>query len=357
MKMPAVSYAEMVLLRRLVGCISTPGDEDEVMMLLDDVWREAGWHTESAGRQALLARSPKWVDGRPVMLVTAHADSPGFIVSALDEGMKQAVMVALGHPHLPEPGTWADLTVKTASGLVESELSGVEDGDREFPISLEPQIHRGDRAVYSPKFSGPEGESSLIHSPFLDNRIGCWLLATLPRCLDAIQSKANVVLAATASEEFGGFGAAALAHAVPANLIICLDATYENPDQGVSMGQGPVLTLSDASVLIGHTVEEQLDKLCDSWNIPLQKEIYNYSGTDARAFAMAGSTAVILPLLIASQGNHSPQETVSMQDACLLRDLLLKFAGDEEAISMLLAANKFSRKDFIPFDAQGNPQN
>ena len=123
------------------------------------------------------------------------------------------------------------------------------------------------------------------------------------------------------------------------------------------MGQGPVLTLSDASVLIGHTVEEQLDKLCASWNIPLQKEIYNFSGTDARAFAMAGSTAVILPLLIASQGNHSPQETVSMHDVCLLRDLLLKFAGDEEAIPRLLAANKFSRKDFIPFDAQGNPQN
>lgn len=345
------------MLRRLVGCISTPGDEDEVMLLLAEAWTEAGWHPESFGRQVILARSPDWVEGRPVMLVTAHADSPGFIVSALDEKEKQAVIIKLGYPHLPEEGQWAALTVKTSAGLIESEIADVNPGDREFRISLQPEFQRGDRAVYSPQYSGPTGEKNLVSSPFFDNRIGCWLLTLLAADLATARPQANVILAATASEEFTGFGAQALARKVKADFVVCLDATYEDEMQGVEMGKGPVLTLTDASVLIGHTIEKTLDKLCAEWNIPLQKEIYNYSGTDAKAFAQAGTCAVVLPLLIASQGNHSPLETVSLNDVRSLRELLFRFACGEQAISAMLASNKFEIQPFLERMIKNEPGN
>jgi putative aminopeptidase FrvX len=111
----------------------------------------------------------------------------------------------------------------------------------------------------------------------------------------------NVVLAATASEEFGGFGAAVLASRVQADLVICLDATYADKKQGVRLGGGPVLTLSDASVLIGRPVWNVLERLSQAWELPLQTEIYNSSGTDARAFPAQGSLAPVLPLLVASE--------------------------------------------------------
>jgi len=98
----------------------------------------------------------------------------------------------------------------------------------------------------------------------------------------------RIVLGATAAEEMGGFGAAVLARHVQPDLAIVLDATYEAPAQGVRLGGGPVLTLSDASVLLAPARRDRVAAALAAAGVPLQTEVYNYSGTDARAFPLQG---------------------------------------------------------------------
>ena len=98
-------------------------------------------------------------------------------------------------------------------------------------------------------------------------------------------------------------------------LTIVLDATYQNRAQRVEMGQGPVLTLSDRSVLIPPAWRDRLLAGFARAGIPLQTEVYNYSGTDARAFPLQGVFTPVLPLLIATTGNHTPRETADLRDA------------------------------------------
>ena len=97
-----------------------------------------------------------------------------------------------------------------------------------------------------------------------------------------------------------------------------------------------VLTVSDKSVLLGRKTVETLKRHCAAWGVPLQTEIYNFSGTDARAFPSQGITAPALPILIPTTGNHTPLETAALQDIEALNTLLFKLCTDETAVASLL---------------------
>ena len=190
---------------------------------------------------------------------------------------------------------------------------------------------RGDRLCYACE---PSVHDGIIESPFLDNRLGCFALCEIAAAVKT--PKLRVMLAATSGEEFTGFGASVLAAHCKPDLIICLDATYEEEEQNVLIGNGPVLTVSDKSVLLGMKTVESLKRHCAAWGVPLQAEIYNFSGTDARAFPSQGITAPALPILIPTTGNHTPLETASLQDIEALNTLLLKLCTDEAAVASLL---------------------
>jgi putative aminopeptidase FrvX len=68
--------------------------------------------------------------------------------------------------------------------------------------------------------------------------------------------------------------------------------------------------VSDASVILSPKERDQL-LTCSH---PLQTEVYNTSGTDARAFPVLGNTMPVLALLLATRGNHSPIESIHKKD-------------------------------------------
>jgi len=194
-------------------------------------------------------------------------------------------------------------------------LCGQEEGKRPIysvDVSADGIIH-GDRACFA---ADPDiGQDGMIASPFLDNRLGCWLLCELAKSLPLKESVWHVVLGATACEEIGGFGAPVLATEVRPDLVICLDATYEDEEQNVLVGNGPVLTLSDASVIISPDERDAFLEFFAREKIPLQTEVYNYSGTDSRAFPHAGLATPVYALLLPTRGNHTPREEGSVKDA------------------------------------------
>ena len=170
-----------------------------------------------------------------------------------------------------------------------------------------PELRKGDRLCWAPVWEEKDG---LVTTPFLDNRAGCALVADWHAHFAGLLPEFNVVVAATAMEEVNGFGAAVLARQVEADAVIVLDATYENKTQGIALGKGPVVTLSDASSILSPTLR---DRLLAS-GVPLQTEVYNFSGTDARAFPQSGATVPVVPLLLPTRGNHGPREICAVND-------------------------------------------
>lgn len=297
----------------LLHAHSTPGDEAQVADLLMQSWEQAGLRVRRHGRFAVSASAhPTPSPDRPTVLVCAHMDSPGYIVEApVDDQLR---MIPLGGPHFD--GDETPVVLKTRAGEFHTTLRREPDAEGAdlFLCEAVDGAAAGDRACFP---ANPEiGEDGIVRSPFLDNRLGCFLLHELGQRLrrGTLPETVNWVLGATACEEMGGFGAPVLAHAVQPDMVFCVDATYEAHSQHVRIGEGPVLTLSDASVLLSPDERDRILSIAADSGAALQTEVYNFSGTDARAFPRAGLPAAVYALLIPSAGNHTPAETASLHD-------------------------------------------
>jgi endoglucanase len=314
-----------VVLQRLVACHSTPGDEEEVRSALEAYWLASGWHIERLGAYALAARSPRAKPRCPVLLICAHMDSPGFAVDRLQRpGDAEPGRACLGVTELGAPSDIGKKAVsaclKTRRGRFQGLLYArpLEDGETDWRFDFDQadaaraDVRAGDRVCFSP--AAPVCEGSLVKAPFLDNRLGCALLVRLADEVRSWRSPYEIVLGATASEEMCGFGARVLAEQVKPDAVIALDATYESEPQGVRLGGGPVLTLSDASVLISPALRDRVLETAAAAGVTLQTEVYNFSGTDARAFPSSGLAAPVFPLLLPTRGNHGPLETADLRD-------------------------------------------
>jgi len=303
---------DISLLEQLIHAHATPGDEGEVAELLFASWQMAGLATKRLGMHAVFADCEPGSD-KPVMLITAHMDSTGFAVDRFYDGFFG--VTPLGHPDIEDAEIPAIL--KTRAGRVNGVLrNNKEAEDYTFhPHVACPEVRHGDRVAFAPTLTR---EGTLITAPYLDNRLGCWMLALLAPMVREWNPPWRVVLGATGSEEMCGHGAAVLAHAVRPDAVVVLDTTYENKEQGVELGKGPVLTLSDKSVLLPLAVRDGLMDAFHGAGLPLQTEVYNFSGTDAKAFPFAGLPGVVAPLLVPSKGNHSPRETVDVRDVEVL---------------------------------------
>lgn len=322
-------------LLELLACHSTPGDEGEVRAVLERHWAEAGLRVERLGALAIVAAAPRRNTRKPVLLVSAHMDSPGFAVDRLPApGARTYVtgLTRLGGAAFA--GSRVAGVLKTRDGKVPVVIrqQRIRSGEGDYscvpaaPLRrLPPALRHGDRVCFACE---PACDGDAIAAPFLDNRLGCWILAELAQPIAAWKSRYQIVLGATACEELGGFGAPVLARHVQPDLAIVVDATYEAPDQHVRLGGGPVLTLSDASILLSPARRDQVHACLAASGVPLQTEVYNFSGTDARAFPHQGLACPVLALLLATTGNHSPRETADLRDARLLIDAIAALARE-----------------------------
>ena len=311
------------VLQRLVACHSTPGDENDVREVLETCWRASGWQTERHGDYAVSARSPGGASGRPVLLICAHMDSPGYSVDRLPPASDlTSSRVSFGVTELGSPefaGETAGGLIKTRNGCFRGTLrvAAVKDDEPDVRFELgaadaaRADVRHGDRVCFAPQLIRKE---TLLLAPFLDNRLGCWALTRLADEAGAWQTRYEVVLGATASEELCGFGARVLAAQVRPDLVVVLDTTYESEEQGVRLGQGPVLTLSDASVLLSPKTRDRVLEVMARAGLTVQTEVYNFSGTDARAFPQQGLPCPVLPLLVPTRGNHAPCEAADERD-------------------------------------------
>ncbi|MCL1887618.1 MAG: hypothetical protein FWF96_01945 [Kiritimatiellaeota bacterium] len=309
------------LLEKLVRAHATPGDEGEVAELLLASWQEAGLATRRIGTHAVVAECGPETD-KPTLLVTAHMDSTGFAVDRFYGA--HFGLTALGHPDITAPETPAVLKTREgrATGILRKE------GEERFTFHPDGAVtaRHGDRVAFAPTFVR---RGTKIFEPYLDNRLGCWTLALLGQKLRGWKTPWRVVLAATGSEEMCGHGAAVLARAIRPCAVVVVDTTYASREQGVALGKGPVLTLSDASVLLPLDVRDRLMDAFASAGLPLQTEVYNFSGTDAKAFPLAGLPGVVAPLLLPTEGNHSPRETADLRDVDALLNGLRMILEDQ----------------------------
>lgn len=275
----------------------------------------------------------------PTVLLEAHIDEIGFIVSHIDEQ---------GFVHLSACGGIDNRTVGAAEVvlLTQPPLHGVfcstpphlakaeeplpELADRGVDVGLTyeeacEKIPLGTRAVFRPHFDELLGDR--ICSKALDDRAG---VAAVLGTLDAVKGNTlpvNVAVSFCVQEELGTRGAGPAAFQIKPDAALAVDVSFAHTpdadksqcgalDKGVMLGVSPTLNRQMSSTLYA---------LAEEHTIPVQHEIMGATtGTDADRIGITGEGIPCALLSIPLRYMHTPVEVVSL--------------GDIEAVSRLMAA-------------------
>lgn len=270
-------------------------------------------------------------DGAPLLLLEAHIDEIGFIVTSLDEkgflhvspcggvdarALPAAEVMFYGEGE-PLPGVFAStpphLADTDGDGFPAIRDMGIDTGLE--VKKLKKRCPPGTRATFRPHFRRI-GETR-VSSKALDDRAG---VAAVLACLDILKDQALTVdLAVTfaVQEELGCRGSAVAAYAADPDMAIAVDVSFAHtPDAdrskcGVLAG-GPMVGYAPS---LDTALSRRLYALAMERDIPCQREVMpGDTGTDADAIASARGGVRTGLLSIPLRYMHTPAELVDIRD-------------------------------------------
>ena len=188
-------------------------------------------------------------------------------------------------------------------------------------------VQVGDIAVYdTPAFCS----GGRIFSPYLDDRIACAVLLMAMERLENTENDLYFVF--TAQEEVGLRGARTAAYGVAPDYGIAVDVTDSDdipsaPHACSSVtGKGAAIKVMDSSVICHPSVVAKLEELALTGNIPCQKDILRFGGTDAGAIHQSRAGVYTGGISIPTRYVHTPLEVADLGDVEACAALVAAFA-------------------------------
>ncbi len=344
----------IALIRTLVALPGPPGEEKAVREWLAERLRGLGYTSEVDAKGNLLTRlpAPPGVIDPPTVVVTAHLDEIALMVTRIEEGGK--IRVA------PMGGlfTWkwgeGPVELLTRDGIVQGILSygsihtnneaSVAEFARKNPLDWEKTyvftgldnkqlrqvgVRPGVRVVLDRKRRQVTEFGEYVASYFLDDRadLAVWLLA-----LEAIQESgwdrtANLLFAATTSEEVGGEGAQYLLRTQPAEICVALEIGPKTPDADFPIDSQPTIWVRDGYAAMEPIDGDLLTDCAADLGMEPHWQYLSRGGSDASCSASRGFTARPVTLGIPTENSHgyeimhrdAPAELVRLLIAYLRR--------------------------------------
>lgn len=311
-------------LKKLCAAYGATGRESCVARVIEEMVKPYVDETRVDALGNLIAVRKGREGGRRIMLA-AHMDHIGFVVSAIDE--KGFVRVgSVGGVSKVNSQNRRVVFENGVSGVLSGELENhdVTDGNMtkmfiDLGVSsreeAEKLVQLGDVAVYAPDVFELAG--GLMAGPAMDNRAGCAVVVEALKVLG--ETRNEVVAVFTTQEEVGLRGAKAAAYEVNPDVGIALDVTLcgdtpKGPKIAVKMGAGIAVKILDRSVICHPGVVRELEEAAERAGAAWQREVLTSGGTDAGAIQAVRSGVPCGVLSIPCRYVHSAAETVSLKD-------------------------------------------
>ena len=322
----------MQLLENILTAYGPSGHEGRVANVITAALEK---HVDSLTTDVMgnLIAVKKGTEGGKRIMLSAHMDHIGLAVIDADKngflrvcnvgGIRAAKMVS-GHVVF-ENGVCG---VVGADEKVEGELQvsdlyidvGAE--SKEEALSM---VSVGDMCVMKPRMT-KLGENR-IASPAMDDRIACFVQA---QALLELQGdcKNEIVAVFSVQEEVGLRGATTAAYAAKPQLGIAIDVTGVGDvpslktKVAVKLGGGAAVKIMDRSLIATPWVVDMMEKLAKEKDIPMQREVLPYGGTDAGAIQKTRGGVPTGAISIPCRYIHSEAETVDIRDVRACIDLV-----------------------------------
>ncbi|MFN3308456.1 MAG: M20/M25/M40 family metallo-hydrolase [Anaerolineales bacterium] len=331
------------LLRKLTTPPGLSGYEDTIAREVESLWKPLVDELSRSRLGSVLGfRQGSGEPPRPRLMMVAHQDAIGLMVSGIKEGFLRLTEIG-GVDHRILPGQLVLIHGKRTLPAVVVQpppfLLPPEAQEGSVPLTYlwadtgleEKEVQRwvqiGAPVSFARNFL--ELDSDLVCSPSLDNRAS---LSALTLCLQELQGRKHAwdvwAVSSTQEEETLG-GAATSAFQIRPDLAVVIDVTHGSGPgspsyktyplgRGVTLGWGPTVHPKLYS-----TFKDLAEKL----EIPYRIEAMpRYSGTDADRLQTVAEGIPTMVISIPLRYMHTPVEIVSKKDIQRAARLLAEFA-------------------------------
>lgn len=336
-----MELSKMIL--SLAGAVGVSGREDGASSVAQALLEPLG-ACETTPLGSLICRVKTAPADKPHLVLTAHLDEIGLIVTHIDEKGFLRVANCGGVDRATLPA--AHVRVHTASGTIDGvvcstpphllpddeKLPKLEDLSVDVGLSYDAaraKVAPGDRVTLA--FEPTRLLNGRLCSKALDDRAGCAAVILAVRKLVEMQLDCSLSVLLATMEETGGQGSKTGAAALMPTHAIAVDVSYAHtPDaprykcgklgEGVMIGIAPILDNGMSSRMIELAKQEQ---------IAYQTEVMGgATGTDADQIVVCGAGVRSALLSIPLRYMHTPVEVICPEDVTATADLMVAYAKD-----------------------------
>ncbi len=289
-------------------------------------------------------------DGDVKVMLAAHMDEVGFVVSKIDDNGFIFIK--------PVGGWWSQVVLaqkvkittrdgKKFNGVTGSKPPHILSATaRKKPIDLDDVyvdlgvdskqevidlgINIGDMITPNIEFEVMNNEKYLLAKAW-DNRIGCYIMSEVMKRIHEDELSCSVYGVATTSEEIGLRGAKTAANFINPDIAIAIDTSIDgstpqiNGAVSAKLASGPIMLVMDATLIAHVGLRNHLIDLAEKNNIPYQLDILMGGGTDGGAIHVQKSGIPSLSLVIATRYLHSHTSIIHQDDVNNAIELVYNF--------------------------------
>lgn len=278
-------------------------------------------------------------DHAPTIMLEAHMDEIGFMVTYIDDdgfvhvasagGIDERILTAQ-MVQVHGDAVYAGVFCSTPPHLAkkDGELPSLDERGIDVGMTAEEakaHIPLGSRVTFAPCFC--EMRPHIVSSKALDDRAG---MAAILHCLRQLDGDlpVNVAVAFCVQEELGCRGSLPASQHIRPDAAIITDVSFARtpdvqPHECGKMGDGVLIGLSP---ILQNTMSRQLMDLAEEHKIPYQIEVMGGStGTDADSVSNAVYGIPTALLSIPEKFMHTPVEMLDVWDVAAVGDLMAAY--------------------------------
>lgn len=306
------------LIRQLTETPGPSGYEDQVRDLVKTLVADYADEIRTDALGNLIVRKGTARDGGKRIMLAAHMDEIGIMVSHIDEkGFARFVPIGGVRPWTCIGGRVRFLDGRVGVIGVEGDIlrqNKMPTFDHLYLDAGSAPLHVGDVAAFERPFADL---GDRLVAKAMDDRIGVAVLVeTLRRLTDTPH---ELYFVFSVQEEVGLRGATTAAYSVAPDIGIAVDVTGSGDTpkgikMAVELGQGPAIKVRDGGMLADPRVVDWMVRTAEKAHIPYQREVLPGGTTDAKAIQLSRAGVPAGTVSIPCRYVHSPSEMVDYND-------------------------------------------
>lgn len=335
----------IAMTKRLCEAPGTSGREDGAAAVAEELLAPLGTVTRNPLGSVLCCVN-EGEPGAPHLMLEAHLDQIGMVVTRLEKGgfLRVANVGGLDCRLLPASPVTVHGQGGRYPGVIASTPPHLCDG-KEKPLKMEDILvdtglsqeeaeaafAPGDPVTLDGGFTMMANDMML--SPCQDDRVGCVAVIAAAGMIQEAKPRCKVTVCLSAQEETSGFGAGTAAFSLAPDMAILVDVSFGDgfgvkDHECGKMNGGTEIDLAPA---VSRRMFDRLRKIAKEKEIPWQTHIMGgRTGTDTDIVASSGRGVCCGLLSIPLRSMHTAVETVCARDVLSTARLMAEFAKEVE---------------------------